>query len=766
MRNPHQLSLLVACLLFTSVATSAQDEARAIWQVTNFDISVLKLDDERALNARTIVTLRNVGRGSGSTLSLRLNPKIEIKGVTIDGASAAYRSALENRGSNQRITITLPNPVSANGNVAATVDYRFPVEENSGLAAISPVGSQFLPLSLWYPSPSTPFGAGGADFAPFRLTFSASDFVSSGVERAVGGQTVFDQRLNGLPFLITGAWDRLDGSGDGRGISVFLPKGAGADERRQAEAVMGLVTSERSFFASLLGPLPDTQIRLVSVTRGAGFNDAGTILLDEAVFRRPKIDSVTVMTTGESIARLWIGGDTPVRGEGYGVLREGLARFLATLFIEKQFGPDAAEAERARERLAYISVAKRDAPLSRSTFIDETYVNSVSNKGAMVWRLVDHLLGRNAFVGALRVLLQNGKTGTDGLTLGRLRAAVAERGGSAMKALLDQELDQPTDMDLMVGLPRQEGSQWTAALRNLGSIDATVNVVATTDRGERLTVETTIPAHDFGQAVFKGGSRVVRVEVDPEKFYPQVDYSNDLAPRTVSSGNPLGEAMQLFNAQQYAKVEAIARELLSTSPGLQEARILLARSMLGENRTDEAEKEFRVLLEERLPSPSGLAWANVGLGEISLRRGQPSEAARRFNEAVRVDAEYGSTVAARAGRLRAEAAANVAPAVDESARSFINQLDQAIRSGKRMEIDPVIVSGELVKFIRGIVGTQPEVWQTHVLRTELLDANRLAADVTLNTKQLGAEHSGSAVLVLERVGGGWKLGAIEFFEVR
>jgi len=31
---------------------------------------------------------------------------------------------------------------------------------------------------------------------------------------------------------------------------------------------------------------------------------------------------------------------------------------------------------------------------------------------------------------------------------------------------------------------------------------------------------------------------------------------------------------------------------------------------------------------------------------------------------------------------------------------------------------------------------------------------------------LGAEHSGTAVFILARVGGAWKLNAIEFFEVK
>ncbi len=78
----------------------------------------------------------------------------------------------------------------------------------------------------------------------------------------------------------------------------------------------------------------------------------------------------------------------------------------------------------------------------------------------------------------------------------------------------------------------------------------------------------------------------------------------------------------------------------------------------------------------------------------------------------------------------------------------------------------MIVPGELARFISGAVGTQPEAWQTRVLRSEQLDANRLALDVAINSRQLGADHAGTAVFILARVGGAWKLNAIDFFEVR
>jgi hypothetical protein len=133
---------------------------------------------------------------------------------------------------------------------------------------------------------------------------------------------------------------------------------------------------------------------------------------------------------------------------------------------------------------------------------------------------------------------------------------------------------------------------------------------------------------------------------------------------------------------------------------------------------------------------------------------------------VRADAEYASTLNARAARIKAEAAANASAPVDESVRAFINQLDAALRSGRQAEIAPLIVPGELTRFVSGAVGTQPEVWQTRILRWEQLDANRGALDVAINSRQLGADHAGTAVFLLARVGGAWKLNAIEFFEVR
>jgi Tfp pilus assembly protein PilF len=755
------LLTLILCLL---TQATAQTTATVIWQVNSFDVSANVQQNERSLSAVATLNATNVGSGPGRTLTLRLNSKASVKSVTAGGAAATFRPGTEPRGDLQRLEISLPASVAPSASTTVAVTYVLPVESNTGLTAISPIATQFLPLSFWYPMPNTPYSVRGTDTAPFRLTVNLPNVVSSGVEKAGSGSMSFEQSLHGQPFFIQGDWDKLEGAADAKNIVVLLEKGAAADDRRRAEALIAFAGAARAFYGAALGPAPEVPLRLVSVRRGAGFSDSGTVLIDADTLRLPKLDADTALSIAEAVARLWIGGQAPVRGEGGGVLRDGLVRFLATQFLEKQFGPDAVKSELYRQRLAYATVAQRDGPLARTSQLDSTYFASVPNRGAMFWRLVDRRLGREGLMTILRAAVQTGKSDQTGLTLSGVRSALVAKGGENLKVVLDQQLDQVIDTDLMIGLPQQRGADWVSALRNLGSIDVTVTVAGTTERGEQVVAEATVPAKNFGEAVFKSPAKIVRVEVDPDKLYPQLDYGNDVMPRGKDLSQALNEASLQLGAQDFVKAEATARAMLANSPRFQEAQIILARSLLGQNRIDEAEKLFRAALEEPLPFAATLAWANIGLGEIAMKRNQAAEAAKRFNDAVIASRDYPSSLAARAARIRAEVAANNAPPVDESARTFITQLSQAVISNKKAELESRIVSGELTRFIDASIGT--EAWETKVLRTEQLNANLIAADVQIRASKLGTVGSGTAVLMLARTPEGWKLSGIELFEVR
>jgi Tfp pilus assembly protein PilF len=748
-----KLSITFAFLFFTfALHAFAQDETprtvSAAWQVKKYDITATLPSADRFLTAKAVVNLQNVGNGAGSRLTLRISPNAEVSAVTVNNATAAFTKGEEKLGTSrtlQRIIVSLPS-VPPNGTTTVAVDYKLKIEENSGLNTLSPAGSQFLPLGFWYPTPNSHYAPRGADFAPFNLTVNApggETIVSSGTANA----NAFDQKLNGQPFFVTGSWDTVEA----KGVTVYLPKGAGETEKQRANELANLAVEAKTFTASLLGGATEVPTRLVAVRRGAGFADAGTILLDYGAFRRQKIDSLTAMNVAEAIAKTWLGNANLVRGDGYGAVREGLARFIATQFLEKQFGKEVADIERLRQRTAYAAVARRDAPLAQVSPLDDYFYASASNKGAMIWRLVARQLGQTEFFNALRPQLKEGN-----LTLASLRAALP-----AQKEALDYWFDQPTDMNLLVGLPQATGAETKVALRNLGAINANVTIIGITDKGERLTVQATIPAKSFGEAFFKTSAKVVRAEIDPEKLFPQVDFSDDIAPRDFTESDALLVIKRAFDKQDFAAAEKNARTVLSFYPRFDDARIWLARTLLAQNKNAEAEKEFRAVLDEKLPTGRSLAWANLGLGEIAAKSNQNAQAAKYYEEAIRADAEYGATLAARAGRSKAGAGSSV----DESIRTFFAQFDKAAVSGAKANVDALIVPGEIPRFSGGASGAQE--WKTTVLQVDRIDANNVLAEVQLNIKLLNREsESGTAVFALSRVGSGWKLSGIEIFEVR
>ena len=218
-------------LLCVCAQAAAQATSPVIWQVNSFDVAANVQQAERTLNVVATLNATNVGGSPGRTLTVRLNSKAKVASVAVSGAAANFRPGAETRGELQRLEISLPSPVAPGASTSVTVTYSFPVESNSGLASISPIATGFLPLSFWYPMPNTPYTVRGADTAPFHLTVNLPNVVSSGAEKSANGSMIFDQTLHSQPFFVQGDWDKIEGTGDGRGITVLAEKGAGAEER-------------------------------------------------------------------------------------------------------------------------------------------------------------------------------------------------------------------------------------------------------------------------------------------------------------------------------------------------------------------------------------------------------------------------------------------------------------------------------------------------------------------------------------------------------
>jgi len=561
------------------------------------------------------------------------------------------------------------------------------------------------------------------------------------------GPNLFESALRGQPFLMIGDWDD---SAAGN-VSVHMPKGVSEAKGRAAE-LAALMTEARTFMATYLGKSPDVPLRIISSRRGAGFSSAGTVIVDESVFRRSKVDSLTAMNIAEAVAKTWLGASVAVTGSGHGAIDEGLSRYIATQFLESRFGKDVADVERLRQRTSYAAVSRRDAPLGTVSPLDDFYFPAVANKGAMVWRILARRLGTNEFWPVVRANMEDGE-----LNIAELRAAF-----SSEKVLLDSLFDNVTDMDLRVGLPQPGSGETKVAVQNTGTSDVTVDVVATTASGEKLVSPTTIRAKSFGDVTFRTPAKVVRVEIDPEKLYPQTDYSDDVKPVEATDSDPYLAVKRLFDKQEFTQAETTARGLLRDLPRFDDLRVLLGRAMLAQNKNADAEREFRVVLDEKLPTARSLAWANVGLAETSARANQNAAALKFAEAAILTDTDYGASLAARNLRTRLNAAAAIDPAI----KQFFADFDKAAVSNRKAEVESLVLSGEITKFTGGVSGST-ERWITQVRQADRLDASTVLVEAGMTIKLLNRnEETGTAVFRLVRSGNAWKLAAVEMFEVR
>src|SRR5262249_51380285 len=121
--------------------------------------------------------------------------------------------------------------------------------------------------------------------------------------------------------------------------------------------------------------------------------------------------------------------------------------------------------------------------------------------------------------------------------------------------LFNNWIDTVTLPDFAIGQPQNTANGVESTVANFGSFDdssrvgtttssgnLTVEVVATTDKGEKISKTVTVKAGEYGSVNFPAGVDVKTVEVDPDKIYLQSDYSNDVFPRRSSQSEAFGQA--------------------------------------------------------------------------------------------------------------------------------------------------------------------------------------------------------------------------------
>lgn len=781
---------LFIVLIFTLVASAQEVEVDRYNINARIDTAASAVDVKAALN------ISNLGQSPKAKIYFRLTRLAKVSAATVNGSTAQVDTVEDRRVTTlNQIVVTPPSPIAAGAKATIELSYRIEAPESTASVHIYPGEVLLTPEAIWFPMPSTMYTIYGPTTAPFTLTVSAASqasgfrAVSSGRLKVEGQNSTFEEPLNSLPLVIAGTFDQpITIDHGGVKIETFVQPGItpiSTDSKpADARAITSRLNDEAGriidFLTAMLGPPPSgLTFRIVSSVRAGNLTEPGIVVLNEQVFRRDTIGGGVIEVLADAIARMWIDGRMRLRGQeqraaqenrpavkahSAAFLRDSLPRYLAALYVEDRFGKDAARDLFGRMRSGYTPVAQsgRDSELGVQTLLSPNYSAAVLSKGPLVYRLIADAAGRDKLIAAVKSLFaaEPGKV----VTIEDLRAALAKGSPPEVDKLFVSWIDSITEPDIIIGapLPSDKAGTQRINLRNLGTGDVTVSVLAVTASGKQVRTSVTVPSENIATGEIATAEKITSVEVDPDKLIIQKNYDNDAREGDFKATRPsaqtlLNESITAFNRSQFPEAETKLKQAIGFDPRNAVLHAWLARTLLAQKKMEEAAVEATAAMKVEPAVSPALAWARITLGQVALSRNQAADAARQFRAARVETDEATAQFAAQEALIQAERAGGIAPKIDDSVRAYISQLDAAIKQSGSDKIFALVVKNNLKRFVQGLTVTRLTSWTTEILHAEQIDANRVVLDVGLKVKSEGKEQSGTAVFVLSRAGSGWVL---------
>lgn len=804
-----KILLSLIALLFITSPVFAQE-----FEIKKYEINVAIKPEEQKADVQARLKLVNLSDpdladrilldSNKPRFSFFLNIKAKVTGMKVNGTTVEFKTNEDLRNNFLRVSTEMTTTIARDREMDVDFVYSIPSADRGTSLHISSGDSYLLPQSFWFPFYHPPYAEHGFDTAPYSLTVSAPaglKIVSSGIRKS---ENSFEQSMASLPFVIVGDYEVVNRGGDAYPVEVYTQRGLDEVGKQQAARLAAEAERMVAFYVKYFNVAALAPFRVVSstarqlstvtsdnfsVARDITFAAPGIVTVDDNLFRRNVLDLGTIELMAGAAARAWIDGQVLLRGRGTGMLRDALPIYVAAQYLGERFGADQRAEAFERYRLSYSIVARNDAPLLMQSQLDRNYTSSVYNKGALVWRLIEKQIGRQNFENALKAALS--RRNVDALSLSGWYATSQNgrapqvyplcslsRCANFKEVLLSSGADRRLINeifsnwiegvvlpDFAVGKPLVTANGVESTITNFGTGEITVEVVATTDKGERLNRQVLVKAGEYGSVTFPPGTNISTIEVDPDKLFLQADYSNDLFPRRPSDSEAFGQANLAFSKGDFATAEAKAREGLKATPNAVTLQSLFGRALLKQNKTDEALAAFNEVLKSEMITLQAYGWANLGLAEIAMQKNNFTEAARRYRYAAMSDFDAETTVAARDGALKAERGNNSA-SVPEEIKGFLQKFDAAVLQGTSTAVNQFIELGNLRRFAQSLVVRKPAIWVTEALRSERWDANRTAVDVILKIKIEGKDYSGRAVYVISQSGGSMMLSEVPVFDVK
>lgn len=786
-----KLLLFVSALMFLTVSVFAQE-----FEIKSYDIKATVNLDAHAVDVQAKMRVVNLsgrevadkvllGTGNKPRLTFLLHNKAKVSAMAVNGASVQFRTGEPVRLPMISVITDITTGFASAPEFDVDLTYSIPSTDRSQTLHVSTSESYALPNGFWFPVYHNPFGVQqadhGADTAPFKLTVIAPSgkVISSGTRT---NDNTYEQALATQPFFFVGDHEVTTVSAaKSAKIEIYAPRGLDENGQQQIKRLSDEATKIINFYTDYFGIPQSSAFRIIaSGSQGLSFSEPGAVVLDDSYFRRNVLDLGTIELITSAAAKSFIDGRVLMRGRGAGMMRDGLPIYMVALYLGSRFGDAQQTAAFERYRRAYEPIARgTDSPLLLQSPYDRNYTTVVFNKGALVWRLLEKKIGKQAFDTFVRNLLDRQRVDVLSLTEWKsplCRAsrctsvkadllAAAGRQQNEIQEIFTQWIENVIVPDFAVGQPQAGANGIESAIVNFGSGDMTVEVVATTEGGEKLKQNVTVKGGEYGSVSFPAGTKIARIEVDPDKLYPQKDYTNDVFPRRAASTDLYGQASLAFTKKDYTTAETKLKDALNAEPNSPVLQSLLGRVLLATNKTEEAAKVFADTLK-REPLPlQAYAWSHLGLGQMALQSNKFAEAAAHLRFAAASDLDQTTTLSARDGVVKAEQGAN-ASKIPEEVKAFLKQLDDALLTGNAAALNPLVEQGNLRAFVDRVTASKPSLWTTEILHAEVWDANRVAVDVNVKVKIISREGSGRAVYILNRAGGKLKLSEVPIFDVK
>jgi len=512
----------VLTLLVFAISAAAQEV-----EVDRYNINARIDAAASAVDVRATLSISNLGQAPKPKLFLQLTKLAKVSAVTVNGSSATFDTVDDRRVTTlSQISITPQSSIA--GGAKATVELSYRIEAPESTAPIHIYSGEVLltPSAMWVPMPPTMFTVYGPTTAPFTITLNATSpagsfrAFSSGALKGEGQGATFEQNLNSLPLVIAGSFDQpVSQDHGGVKVEIVVQPGIVAvstdSKPADAKAIIARLGDETGrmidFFTKTLGPPPPgATFRIISSARAGNLVEPGVLILNEQVFRRETLSASVMEVLGDAVARLWTEGRVRIRGQlprsaqetraatkarSFAFLSDSLPRYLSALYFEERFGKDTARDLFTSMRWSYTPIAQsgRDAELGVQTMLLPNYSTAVFSKGPLVYRLIAETAGREKLLSAIKSLFDGPQTKI--VTTESLRAALTT-GAPEVEKIFQQWIDSIVEPDLIVGSPLASDKPGVQVvnLRNLGTGDVTVKVVATTASNKQIATTVMVPS--------------------------------------------------------------------------------------------------------------------------------------------------------------------------------------------------------------------------------------------------------------------------------